>query len=74
MSRLLRLETRHRIAALAAVVLFASAATAQIREGNLRPGDPAPDFDLKVRGEDRTIRLSDYRGQKPVALVFGSFT
>lgn len=39
-----------------------------------RAGDLAPDFTLTdSRGED-TVTLSDFRGQKPVALVFGSFT
>lgn len=39
-----------------------------------RVGDPAPDFTLSdIRGEN-TIRLSDFRGKKPVALIFGSFT
>ena len=37
-------------------------------------GDIAPDFELRdVHGED-TVRLSGFRGQKPVALIFGSFT
>ena len=37
-------------------------------------GDLAPDFELTdVSGENR-VRLSDFRDQKPVALVFGSFT
>ena len=59
----------------AAIVLAVGAmATAQVRQGNLKIGDMAPDFELKVRGEDRTLRLSDLRGDRPVALVFGSFT
>ena len=37
-------------------------------------GDLAPDFELfDIRGEN-PIRLSDFRGNKPVALIFGSFT
>ena len=37
-------------------------------------GDIAPDFELNdLTGESR-VRLSSLRGQKPVALVFGSFT
>ena len=37
-------------------------------------GDLAPDFELRdVDGED-PVRLSDFRGKQPVALVFGSFT
>ena len=39
-----------------------------------KPGDLAPDFELlDIDGEHR-VRLSDFRGLKPVALVFGSFT
>ncbi len=37
-------------------------------------GDRAPDFTLRdVRGEE-AVRLADFAGRKPVALVFGSFT
>ena len=37
-------------------------------------GDMASDFELcDVRGEN-PVRLSDFRGTRPVALVFGSFT
>ena len=39
-----------------------------------KEGDTAPDFGLRdVKGE-RSVRLSDFRDQKPVALVFGSYT
>jgi len=44
------------------------------REGRLRPGDRAPDFRLKKRGSSDSILLSSYRGKRPVALVFGSYT
>jgi hypothetical protein len=33
----------------------------------------APDFCLPSLDEDRSIRLSDFRGHKPVVLVFSSF-
>jgi len=37
-------------------------------------GDLASDFELyDLNGRD-TVRLSDFREHKPVALVFGSFT
>ena len=37
-------------------------------------GDEAPDFELfGIDGRD-SVRLSNFRGEKPVALVFGSFT
>ncbi|MBI9044977.1 MAG: hypothetical protein JEZ06_10855 [Anaerolineaceae bacterium] len=39
-----------------------------------RTGDLAPDFTLyDIEGQD-SVTLSDFRGKKPVALVFGSFT
>lgn len=44
------------------------------REGNLKPADEAPDFEIKVLKSEQTVRLSSYRGVKPVALVFGSYT
>jgi hypothetical protein len=37
-------------------------------------GAPAPGFRLKTHDGKRTIALSDYRGKKPVVLIFGSFT
>lgn len=36
--------------------------------------DPAPDFELQTQDGKQTIRLSSFREQKPVVLVFGSFT
>ena len=39
-----------------------------------RAGDMAPDFTLfDIEGKN-SVTLSDFRGEKPVALVFGSFT
>lgn len=43
-------------------------------EGRLAAGDPAPDFNLKLRGSENRVRLADFRGKRPVALVFGSYT
>ena len=37
-------------------------------------GDIAPDFELRNANGQNPVRLSDSRGQKPVALIFGSFT
>ncbi len=39
-----------------------------------RVGDLAPDFEFTDASGNRQIRLSDFRGRKPVALIFGSFT
>ena len=35
---------------------------------------PAPNFTLSSPDDKTTITLSDYRGKKPVVLIFGSFT
>ena len=37
-------------------------------------GDIAPDFELSDSAGENPVRLSEYRGIKPVALIFGSFT
>jgi hypothetical protein len=39
-----------------------------------RTGDLAPDFTLTDSSGTGTITLSNFRGVKPVALIFGSFT
>jgi len=39
-----------------------------------KAGDMAPDFTLQNIAGTETITLSDFRGQKPVALIFGSYT
>lgn len=45
-------------------------------ESNARAaqGKVAPDFDLSTPDGARTIKLSSFRDQRPVALIFGSFT
>ena len=46
--------------------------------GSHRPGpavgDPAPDFELRTQDGKQVVRLSEFRGHKPVVLIFGSFT
>jgi len=39
-----------------------------------KAGDIAPDFELHDVNGENPVRLSDCREQKPVALIFGSFT
>jgi hypothetical protein len=51
----------------------------ETREQNQETGGPsvgqmAPDFTLRTLDGDRTVKLSDFRGKKPVVLVFGSYT
>ena len=37
-------------------------------------GEMATDFEVTSYDSTHTVRLSDYRGKKPVALIFGSYT
>ena len=39
-----------------------------------KTGDMAPDFTLHDIEGKNAVTLSDFRGEKPVALVFGSYT
>ena len=59
-----------------------SPAYADLWTAKLSPGDVAFDFELPLldltegveRRTGETIRLSDFAGHKPVALIFGSYT
>jgi hypothetical protein len=44
------------------------------RSGRLNVGDMAPDFSLHTVDRKSLVRLSSLRGEKPVVLVFGSYT
>jgi hypothetical protein len=44
------------------------------RQGSLAAGDPAPDFTLPTHDRRGTVTLSSHRGERPVVLVFGSYT
>ena len=44
------------------------------RAGHLQPGDLAPDFELPLVDHSRTVHLSTEFREKPVVLVFGSYT
>jgi len=46
----------------------------QAREGTLRVGDVAPDVTLTSLDGSTSQRLGEWIGQRPVVLVFGSFT
>lgn len=39
-----------------------------------KAGNPAPDFTLSDISGTNSVTLSDFRGKKPVALIFGSYT
>jgi hypothetical protein len=44
------------------------------RWGSLKVGDPAPGFDLPTADNQSSVSLASFRGQRPVVLVFGSYT
>jgi hypothetical protein len=44
------------------------------RGGQLDVGDAAPDFNLRTADKRSRVSLASFRGQKPVVLVFGSYT
>ena len=44
------------------------------RAGHLQVGQPAPDFTLETYDKKTRIKLSSFQGQRPVVLVFGSYT
>lgn len=44
------------------------------RGGAVAVGEPAPDFSLPTLDHASQVRLSSFRGSRPVALVFGSYT
>jgi hypothetical protein len=46
----------------------------QRKEGSLRVGDAAPDVELVALDGARRLRLKDSVGEKPLVLVFGSYT
>ncbi len=39
-----------------------------------KAGSEAPDFELRDLKGENPVRLGDFRGKKPVALIFGSYT
>lgn len=44
------------------------------RSGALAQGQQAPDFTLPTSDRKGSVTLSSHRGQRPVVLVFGSYT
>ncbi len=46
----------------------------EARAGGLRVGEEAPGFDLETLDKKSRVRLAEFRGSKPVVLVFGSYT
>ena len=46
----------------------------EARAGRLQVGQQAPDFELRQLHSESKVLLSSHRGQRPVMLVFGSYT
>lgn len=46
----------------------------QRRDGDLRVGDQAPDVLLTALDGSTRVRLSDRIGERPLVLIFGSYT
>jgi hypothetical protein len=61
------------VLAAAACTLIVAADPPRPREGDLKVGDKAPDFEAKdVKGKT-TVKLSELK-DKPIVLIFGSCT
>ena len=44
------------------------------RAGRLKVGDPAPGFNLPTADRQAAVSLATFRRQRPVVLIFGSYT
>lgn len=44
------------------------------RHNHPKIGDDSPDFELERHDGTGTLRLSSFRGDRPVVLIFGSLT
>ena len=65
---------RHMPGALVWGALPASRMWLWARKGELGQGAQAPDFTLPTYKHSGRVTLSSFRGQRPVVLVFGSYT
>ena len=63
-----------RVPSIAMIVLPFKPLWMSARGGILQPGDRAPDFSLPGLHGDRTVTLSAEYRQRPVVLIFGSYT
>lgn len=50
------------------------AARGERLQDRLKEGDPAPDFALPLLKGKGEVKLSTFRGRRPVVLVFASYT
>jgi hypothetical protein len=54
--------------------VMSSPAYGRLMTPELAPGDPAFPFELPLLDSGDRVRLGDFAGERPVALVFGSYT
>ncbi len=56
--------------------LLRQAMEAMVARDEMGPnvGDVPPDFNLRRVGSEDQVRLSEFKDQRPVALIFGSYT
>jgi hypothetical protein len=54
--------------------VLASADYRDLSTAKVAVGDLAPDFELPLLGREDSVRLSTLLDERPVALVFGSYT
>jgi hypothetical protein len=54
--------------------VLASADYRDLMTAKVAKGDVAPDFELPSLAGERTVRLAELRAERPVALIFGSYT
>ena len=54
--------------------VMASPVYGRLMTPELAPGDQAYPFDLPLLEGEGRVRLADFTGERPVALVFGSYT
>lgn len=54
--------------------IITPAAKAERKQDTLKMGDRAPDFTLADPHGKNEVKLSSFRGKKPVVLIFGSYT
>ena len=56
--------------------LLRQAMEAMVARDEMGPnvGDVPPDFNLRRVGSEDRVRLSEFKDQRPVALIFGSYT
>ncbi len=55
-------------------VKLALTATTARDETGPKEGEFPPDFNLKRMGSEEKVRLSSFKGNRPVGLIFGSYT